>query len=279
MARGAYCDISVAAKIGYYGRVKELLDQDAGLVNRLPDYVTYYNGLPLRNAAAAGQMEIVKLLLERGANVNEPEPGIAPFGGAMHSAIGGRHYTIARLLLERGADPNAMVESSGDILSMARHMGASAEFIELIASRAANRSPDIIGYEANADALVETLETDPDAPIDHYLSYLIGAEMQPQLEVILRCQPDIFRKQTMLSAAWWDGGTFRTPEQAYWVMSNGLDPRLRNWLGITMLHRCAAKGLIEVAEVLLEFGADINAVETERLETPRGGRSGISMRR
>jgi hypothetical protein len=56
MARGAYCDISVAAKIGYYQRVKELLDQDAGLVNRLPDYVTYYNGLPLRNAAAAGQM-------------------------------------------------------------------------------------------------------------------------------------------------------------------------------------------------------------------------------
>ena len=269
MARGAYCDISVAAKIGYYQRVKELLDQDAGLVNRLPDYVTYYNGLPLRNAAAAGHMEIVKLLLERGANVNEPEPGIAPFGGAMHSAIGGRQYAIARLLLERGADPNATVESSGDLLHMARHVGAPAEFIELIASRATNRNKDVVGYELDADALAAMLAADPDAPVDHYLGYLISADMQPQLELILRCQPDIFRKQTLLSGAWWDGGTFKTPEQARWLMEHGLDPRLRNWLGMTALHRCAAKGLIDVAAVLLEFGADINAVETERAETPR----------
>jgi hypothetical protein len=87
MAKGAYCDISVAAKIGYYDRVKELLDKDPGLVNRLPSHVGYYSGLPLRCAASAGHLEIVKLLLQRGANPNEPEPGIAPQGGALHAAI------------------------------------------------------------------------------------------------------------------------------------------------------------------------------------------------
>ncbi|HEY6899584.1 MAG TPA: ankyrin repeat domain-containing protein, partial [Puia sp.] len=61
MGRGAYCDISVAAKIGYYERVRELLDLDPGLANRLPGHDGYYSGIPLRNAAAAGYIEIVKL--------------------------------------------------------------------------------------------------------------------------------------------------------------------------------------------------------------------------
>ena len=270
MARGAYCDISVAAKIGYYRRVKELLDADAGLVNRLPDYVTYYNGLPLRNAAAAGHMEVVKLLLERGAQVNEPEPRIAPFGGALHSAVGGRHYAIVKLLLDRGADANAMVESSGDVLHMAKVVGAPAEIIELIAARVTRRDPDIVAYEADPVILEALLLADPQAAVEHYLGRLVSENMQSSLELILRYQPDILRRQTMLSAAWWDGSTFASPEQARWLLERGLDPRLRNWLGITMLHRCAAKGLTDIAAVLLEFGAEINAVEAEWAQTPKG---------
>ena len=248
MARGAYCDISVAAKVGYYRRVKELLDADAGLVNRLPDYVTYYNGLPLRNAAAAGHMEVVKLLLERGAHVNEPEPRIAPFGGALHSAVGGRHYAIVKLLLDRGADANAMVESSGDVLHMAKVVGAPAEIIELIAARVTRRDPDIVAYEkeeAAALAPEEARRVDAAGYVEHW-------------------------RQKLLSAAWWDGSTFASPEQARWLLERGLDPRLRNWLGITMLHRCAAKGLTDIAAVLLEFGAEINAVEAEWAQTPKG---------
>ena len=270
LARGAYCDLAVAAKIGYYRRVKELLDADAGLVNRLPDYVGFYNGLPLRNAAGAGHMEVVKLLLDRGANVDEPEPRIAPFGGALHAAVGGRHYTIVKLLLDRGADASAMVESSGDVLHMAKVVGAPADIIELIAARATHRDPGIVAYEADPLILEEVLRVDPQASVEHYLGRLVGENMQSLLELILRYQPDILRRQTMLSAAWWDGSTFASPEQARWLLERGLDPRLSNWLGITALHRCAAKGLIDIAEVLLEFGASVNAVEAEWAQTPRG---------
>ncbi|GGB19383.1 ankyrin repeat domain-containing protein [Puia dinghuensis] len=270
MARGAYCDISVAAKIGWHHRVKELLDADPGLANRLPDHVGYYSGLPLRNAAAEGHLEVVKLLLSRGANPNEPEPGIAPSGAALHSAVSGRHYVIVRLLLEHGANANAMVESSGDVLYTARRVKAPQEIIDLIAARATNRDKEIIAYEADAEVLARTLAADAAAPVEHYLGRLISEDLRPQLELILQYQQDIFRRQTMLSAAWWDKATFASAEQARWLLQRGLDPRLRNWLGITMLHRCAAKGLIDIAEVLLEFGADIDAVESEWSSTPLG---------
>src|SRR5215813_8003159 len=49
-----------------------------------------------------------------------------------------------------------------------------------------------------------------------------------------------------------------------------MDPNRRNWLGITLLHRCAAKGDIENAQVCLDFGADINVIETDSSSTPLG---------
>jgi ankyrin repeat protein len=53
-------------------------------------------------------------------------------------------------------------------------------------------------------------------------------------------------------------------------MERGLDPRRSNWLGITPLHRCAAAGNVELAAVCLEFGAEIDAVDTEYASTPLG---------
>src|SRR5262245_41805874 len=72
--RGAEVDICTACFMGDLERVRELLDQDPSLANRPADYVTYYacSGTPLRNAAAAGHSEIVKLLLQRGAAPNLP---------------------------------------------------------------------------------------------------------------------------------------------------------------------------------------------------------------
>lgn len=60
--RGAYCDICTACHVGDLERVRELLDQDPSLANRVSGYVTYYlgSGAPLKNAAAKGHLEIVK---------------------------------------------------------------------------------------------------------------------------------------------------------------------------------------------------------------------------
>jgi ankyrin repeat protein len=135
IARGAYVDICTAAHMGDLSRVRELLDRDPSLANRVSDWNSYYlgGGGALWNAAARGHMEIVELLLERGADPNLPEEGIAPHGRALYAAVYNGHFEIAKLLLERGAYPNPEVESSADALSIAI-MNSDKSMIELLAS-------------------------------------------------------------------------------------------------------------------------------------------------
>src|SRR5262249_2978157 len=87
-ARGAYVDIGTARSMGDRERAQEFLDQAPTLPNRLSEYVGYYlgSGAPLKNAAARGHIEIVKLLLERGADPNLREEGVAPHGQALYAA-------------------------------------------------------------------------------------------------------------------------------------------------------------------------------------------------
>ncbi|HEY2980746.1 MAG TPA: ankyrin repeat domain-containing protein [Anaerolineales bacterium] len=262
LARGADYDISTATKIGDLDRVRELLDQNPALLNQVPAH-SYYTGLPLRNAAGAGHLEVVKLLLERGADPNEPEPGIAPHGGALHAAIGGKHYEIVKLLLEHGANPNAEVESSGNCLAMAKWAGALREIVDLITSYGGVRTVELVCHDGDLETLAQMLRANPQLSVGERPD-------NPQImELILRYQPDIL-KRTPDPTPWWSLGTPKTPEFARWLMERGLDPNRRNWLGITLLHRCAARGDIEMAQVCLDFGADIDATETEWSSTPLG---------
>jgi ankyrin repeat protein len=90
-------------------------------------------GTALADAAGRGQLDVVRSLLDRGADPNAPEEGNAPHGRALYAAVYNKHFDVARLLLEHGANPNQEVESSADAPSIAI-MNSDARMIELLAS-------------------------------------------------------------------------------------------------------------------------------------------------
>ena len=261
IARGAYVDIWTAAHRGDLNRVRELLDQDPGLANRNSDYNSYYLGCgsPLRNAAARGYIEIVRLLLERGADPNLPEEGIAPNGHALYSAVYNGHYETAKLLLERGAYPSPQVESSADALSIA--IGKSdTKMVELLCSYGAARAVHLLAYYGDVQTAAAVFAANPAlADNPEALGNAGGCEVFVRL--MLRYQPGLPKRVAFKA---------KTPELTELLFQHGMDPSYPSWLGITPLHEFARKGDLEGAGIFLDHGADLDARDEDICSTPLG---------
>jgi len=112
-----------ACAVGKVERVKAILKRKHKLLNVFaPDGFQ-----PLGLACFFGHVEIVRFLLESGAEVNTPSRNdlkVTP----LNSAAAGRHYEIAMLLLERDANPN--IRQEGDFVPL--HSAAMNGQIEMV---------------------------------------------------------------------------------------------------------------------------------------------------
>jgi ankyrin repeat protein len=262
-ARGADCDICTAASIGDLDCVKELLDQDPSLANRVDRYVTYYrgSGSPLRNAAAGGYVEIVTLLLEHGADPNLPEEGIAPRGHGLYSAVYNGHFEIAKLLLEHGAFPSPLVESSADALSIAIKNN-NQPMIELLASYGASRGVHLLAYYGDVVTAAAVFAANPGLADDVEAFENAAAEgHEPFVRLMLRYRSDLPQLVTVGA---------KTCELNEFLFARGMDPSRPDWLGITRLHRFAKRGDVSKAEAFLDHGANLHARDDDICSTPLG---------
>ena len=249
-ASGAYCDICTAAYIGDLDHVRKLLEDDPSLANRPSEYLSYYacSGTPLRNAAAAGHIDIVRLLQEHGADPNLPKEGIAPRGHALYCAAANGHFEIAKLLLKNGAYPNVEVDSSVDTLSRVIS-NSDAKILELLCSYGASRPVHLLACfnDLQTAAAVfsanPALADDPDA-----LANAAAAGHELFVRLMLRYQPDLARRVTFPS---WSVGA-NTPELNELLFEHGMNPSGENWLGITPLHEFARTGDVDKATVYPE---------------------------
>lgn len=266
--RGAYVDICTAASIGDLERVRELLDQDPQLANITSDYVSYYigSGAPLKNAAARGHIEIVKLLLERGADPNLPEEGIAPHGHALYSAAANGHYEIAKLLLEHGAYPNPEVESSADALSRAIS-NSDQPMIDLLCSYGASRAVHLMAYYGDVHTAAAVFAANPALANDpEALSNAAGEGQEAFVRLLLRYQPDLPKR---VQFPGWSVGA-KTRELNELLFQYGLNPSQPDWLRVTPLHHFAKNGDVEKATLFIEHGADLQARDEDICSTPLG---------
>jgi ankyrin repeat protein len=261
--RGAYVDVCTAAHIGDLDRVRELLDEDPCLANRASDYVTYYlgSGTPLKNAAARGHIEIVKRLLERGADPNLREEEIAPNGHALYAAVYNGHHEVASLLLAKGAYPNPPVESSADALSIALSNNDS-KMVELLCSYGASRSVDLLAHYGDIKTAAAVFAANPALADDlGALRSAAGNGHDGFVRLMLRYQPDLPKRIAVAG---------KTRELTQLLFRYGMNPSQADWLGITRLHEFARKGNVENAVLFIDHGADVHARDEDICSTPLG---------
>ncbi len=108
---GAALNVFEASAIGAAKEVQEMIAGDSSMVNAIAA-----DGFqPLGLACFFGYPAVVEILLQAGAAVNQPAYNISHVT-PLHSAVAGRNEQIVRRLIDYGADVN--VRQSGDFVPL-----------------------------------------------------------------------------------------------------------------------------------------------------------------
>jgi ankyrin repeat protein len=208
--------------------------------------------------------------LERGANPNLPEEGIAPRGHALYSAVVGKYYDIAKLLLEHGADPSAAVESSADCLSRAINHD-DQKMVDLLASYGASRSVEIMAYYGDVRTAAAVFAANPALADDpEALENAAGQGQELFIRLMLRYRPDLPKRIAVGVRSNAPQGSIKTRELTELLFQHGMDASLPNWLGITPLHRFAQNNDLDNANTFIDHGANLHARDDDICSTPLG---------
>jgi N-acyl-D-amino-acid deacylase len=216
---------------------------------------------PLLYAAAFGDLETLRILLEAGADVNRQNDLQA--SALLWAAC---QPEKARLLLERGAEVNIQSKQGRTPLIVAAACTGNAEIVRLMLSKGADvKVRDRLGMSAlRVSARTGDLDT---------VKLLLGHGADPNAA-------DFLGRTSLFVAM--EG---RNPEVVRLLLKHGAkvniataapaDPSLRTVniikngppsnSGVTPLHQAAAYGPVESVRLLLQAGANVNARDVRQL--------------
>lgn len=289
LAHGAEYDLRTAASVGDTEEVRRQIVADPQVLHRLPDYFTWYTGTALCNATMSGHSDIVRMLLEAGADPSQPEPGLAPHGSALIGAASRGDEELVRLLLAHGADPNGGVESSGNPCGRAAN-----ETIRQLLAEAGGRFEEYDNLKGVSTALLEKMFVD--VPVRYFVDNRGGAGLRRRLEesperalkafehvlgdrelmeICLEVDPNLYEKAApdlVVNLAGTSGFEDETEQ-----MAKAVDLNQPDWLGRTVLHRVASgewstntASSLEIAQLLVRHGARLDISDQEYSSTPIG---------
>ena len=268
LARGARYTMFLAALVGDDEFIRRALTRGRAAANE--EDTNHHR--PISAAARRGDVGLVRLLLDHGADPTAPEEG-APRGHALWSAVYNDRRDMAELLLRHGADPNGMVESSGTPMDMARDKPALRELLRAYggidphgrrheigraimerrfvdAERLIAADPAILNDEEWGDGV---LAGPANAGNHDVLEFLIG--LGARVPPVSKWAPYYY---------------FKHERTAAFLLEHGMDANHMNWHRLTLLHHMAAEGEMGKARLLLDHGATIDAIDEEYRSTPLG---------
>jgi len=248
-ARGGYHETPLHAAIdrGHLDVVLLLLDRGASVESRGSQQQT-----PLYMASSRGHVEVVRSLLDRGADPNAQcdDYGVLELNWTpllVASEKGG--VEIARVLLEHGADVHYRDNfGTGPLHIALRH--ESGDLSRLLLDHGAN--PNATDVWDNT-ALYVASSSGQVAVVLLLLEY--GASMGIQ---------DVLGYTLLHEAVTWKG---RRLEVMQLLLDHGADTNAQTEDGWTALHWAANFGHLQAVEVLLKHGADPHA-QTDMGKTP-----------
>ncbi len=274
LSHGARYTIFLAALRGDEDFVRDALARDRSLAN----FEDTCHHRVLSAAVRRGDVAMTQRLLEHGADPNLPEEG-APRGLSLWIAVNDRQREIARLLLAHGADPNANVDSSGTPMSQAEAK-RDAELTALLRAHG-GRQPTSDSDRERVARLVENGKLDEAERLLRDNPHLIHDNEAGWGDGILAGpahdgRHDVIAMLMRLGARvppvskWAPYYYFKHEATAAFLLEHGMDPNHMNWHRFTLLHHMAAEGELAKARLLLDHGADIDAIDDEYRSTPLG---------
>ena len=285
LEHGADMTIRGAVALADVSRIRELVEADGKLLRQIDR-----NGGLLSIAANHNQVEVVRLLLDLGADVDEKvmleeleEPTPSWGFPLWYAALAGQR-DIVQLLLERGADPNANVYASGWPLRNAwDHPDPSVK--ELLLEHGAKREPYMIAEQHDIVEASRMLAAEPSENLAR--DFAVSAADHGCPAILELALPLI--KQALDDRAWhWiliqpirgagddssdNEGHFRSMEM---LLSHGVDANVSRY-GATALHFAAAyhgpvsdRDRARFAGILLDHGAKLDVRDDLLRSTPLG---------
>ena len=246
---------------------------------------------PLNSAAVKGRNQIVKLLIEKGADLNAGTPLI-------FAATDG-HMEVVELLIANGADVNAKTNDQlgGTALHMTSNLGHK-KAVELLVAAGADVNAKmlhgmtplhfatnnkgiakfLIDKGADVNAKLNDGPHNGSTPLDfanvpnrgdpEIAAFLrkhggkTGAELkaaEPVAEPVKPESPTVKAPDISIHDAAYDGNIEAVKQH----LAAGADVNAKEEYGVTPLHRVAYEGHKEIAELLIAKGADVDAKDKQ----------------
>jgi len=242
-----------ASRDGDLEQAKSLAASNPGLLACQFDYTS-----PMHFAVREGHYEMVRYFVESGAF--DPGYWVHPFKDSLITVAEDRGFVEIAEYLKRNLNDPERTRAWGDIGKIDFRKDEERVRFQQCVYR---------GERVEVEAM---LKSGPELALDEVAFWGEGILAMPSkygnrrmLEILINngaTVPDLSK--------WGARYYFKHYETAEFLLENGMNPNHMNWREFTLLHDMGHTGDARKAALLLDFGADIDAIDDEFSTTPLG---------